>query len=328
MHNITVMLPGGQPSLWTPLDRHYDGSTDDHHLDHGPGRRHARRIRTHIHRSGMTPSRDSRRAQDGRTPAMQRLVRSDTDHHGNPYDAAKVEQPGLVRTIRHRWIGTHLAAMTHVRQPRCARLGYSRSACGGPSAKRTKARTAIATRHATTKTAIATCPPVRAASPHPNLVGLHDSPLQLSCVKPPEPATAPAIAPTTRLVTTITANHKGRGNSVRKPVRGGVPDTAQSSAYAVATRGCTLRVDSRIGGPTWCRWRSSGRVLASWPPLTCAAGDGGVRSLRERLRVLVPSGGYGLGADRTGESREPSLMSRKAEPRRWVVSVGCRDWPL
>ena len=41
------------------------------------------------------------------------------------------------------------------------------------------------------------------------------------------------------------------------------------------------------------------------PPLTCVAGNGGVRSLGESRRAPVPSGGYGQGADRTGELCEP-----------------------
>ena len=62
-----------------------------------------------------------------------------------------------------------------------------------------------------------------------------------------------------------------------------------------------------------CRLRSSGLVLDGLaPPLTCVAGNGGVRSSRESRRTPVPSGGYGQGADRTGELREPLLMSRYA----------------
>jgi len=38
--------------------------------------------------------------------------------------------------------------------------------------------------------------------------------------------------------------------------------------------------------------------------------------------------GYRRGAGRTGESREPSLMPRKTEPRWWDAGAGCRDWPL
>ena len=59
-------------------------------------------------------------------------------------------------------------------------------------------------------------------------------------------------------------------------------------------------------------------------PLVIAAcgAQGKARGLR------VPSGSHRRGADRTGESREPSLMPREAWPRRWDVAAGCRDWPL
>src|SRR5262245_25121796 len=60
-----------------------------------------------------------------------------------------------------------------------------------------------------------------------------------------------------------------------------------------------------------CRSRSSGRVLTPGPALSCAAGNGGVRSTGERPRVPVPSGDYRQGAGRTGESREPPLMPRE-----------------
>ena len=56
----------------------------------------------------------------------------------------------------------------------------------------------------------------------------------------------------------------------------------------------------------WSQASARGPVLA----LTCVAGNGGVRSSGESRRLLVHPGEYGREEDRTGESREPSLMPR------------------
>jgi hypothetical protein len=71
-----------------------------------------------------------------------------------------------------------------------------------------------------------------------------------------------------------------------------------------------------------CRQRSSGRVLTPGPALSCAAGNGGVRSTGKRPRVPVPSGDYRQGAGRTGESREPPLMPRDEWPRDGMCQRG------
>ena len=57
------------------------------------------------------------------------------------------------------------------------------------------------------------------------------------------------------------------------------------------------------------------------PALSCAAGNGGVRSSGKSPKGL-PShpGGHRRGADRTGESREPPLMPRNCG----APLVGCR----
>jgi hypothetical protein len=60
-------------------------------------------------------------------------------------------------------------------------------------------------------------------------------------------------------------------------------------------------------------WSQAG---ARWPvlALTCVAGNGGVRSSGESRRLFVHPGEYGREEDRTGESREPSLMPRDCGP--------------
>jgi hypothetical protein len=79
-----------------------------------------------------------------------------------------------------------------------------------------------------------------------------------------------------------------------------------------------------------CRLCSTRLVLNGLaPPLACVAGNSGVRSSRESRRTPVPSGGYGQGADRTGEVREPlSDVSLCVNLARWVVMAGWRGWPL
>ena len=79
-----------------------------------------------------------------------------------------------------------------------------------------------------------------------------------------------------------------------------------------------------IGGRR-CRRRSPRPVLDGLaPPWRASLANGGVRSSGKSRRVPVPSGGHRQGEDRTGESREPPLMSRYGEPRRWVAVAGCR----
>jgi len=78
-----------------------------------------------------------------------------------------------------------------------------------------------------------------------------------------------------------------------------------------ATRGRTCmsgshRWRSVMVAEVWSQASARGPVLA----LTCVAGNGGVRSSGESRRLLAHPGEYGREEDRTGESREPSLMPR------------------
>jgi hypothetical protein len=92
-------------------------------------------------------------------------------------------------------------------------------------------------------------------------------------------------------------------NQVGDHVRSGDP-----VILSTRKRRCDTRSHAASGLADWrsglCRLRSSGPVLDGLaPPLTCVAGNGGVRSSRGSRRTPVPSGGYGQGADRTGERK-------------------------
>jgi hypothetical protein len=55
----------------------------------------------------------------------------------------------------------------------------------------------------------------------------------------------------------------------------------------------------------------SGLCSMAWPhPRRASLATAGCEALGESRRTPVPSRGHGQGADRTGESREPPLMSR------------------
>jgi hypothetical protein len=95
----------------------------------------------------------------------------------------------------------------------------------------------------------------------------------------------------------------------------------RSPAPRVNARFCRCDTRSHLAREL-ADWRAgyAGRVVPGacsmpGPALSCAAGNSGVRSTGERPRALVPSGGHRLGAGRTGESREPPLMSGEACPR-------------
>ena len=97
---------------------------------------------------------------------------------------------------------------------------------------------------------------------------------------------------------------------------GGREDTpAGTPQGGSATRGRTCmsgphRWRSVMLAEVWSQASARGPVLA----LTCVAGNGGVRSSGESRRLLVHPGEYGREEDRTGESREPSLMPRDCGP--------------
>jgi retron-type reverse transcriptase len=107
-----------------------------------------------------------------------------------------------------------------------------------------------------------------------------------------------------------------------------------------ATRGRTCMSGLRQWRFAWRR-----RDLRPVPdglssPLTCVAGNGGVRSSGGSRRLLVHPGEYGREEDRTGESREPSLMPRDCGPLpdgcwwqgfragRWEAAGAARDIPF
>ena len=108
-----------------------------------------------------------------------------------------------------------------------------------------------------------------------------------------------------------------------------------------ATRGRTCmsgphRWRSVMLAEVWSQASARGPVLA----LTCVAGNGGVRSSGESRRLLVHPGEYGREEDRTGESREPSLMPRDCgllpggcgwqgfRAGRWEAAGAGRDIPF
>lgn len=64
-------------------------------------------------------------------------------------------------------------------------------------------------------------------------------------------------------------------------------------------------------------------VQCAWtvPASACVTGDRGVRSPRNWPKDLRSTCGLQAGEDRTGEEREPSLMPRHPDFRRWDVAV-------
>jgi hypothetical protein len=88
--------------------------------------------------------------------------------------------------------------------------------------------------------------------------------------------------------------------------------------------------DVSIGGSADVVERCSGPCSMACPrPWRASSGSwsAGCEARGKAQGLPFHPGGYRRGEDRTGELLEPSLMPREAVPRRWVVGVGCRDWP-
>ena len=86
-------------------------------------------------------------------------------------------------------------------------------------------------------------------------------------------------------------------------------DTKKKLRHEVARSEWTRRLEDRPDAGCVV----SGLCSMAWPhPQRASLATAGCEALRENRRTPVPSRGHGQGADRTGESREPSLMSRYA----------------
>jgi len=99
------------------------------------------------------------------------------------------------------------------------------------------------------------------------------------------------------------------------PRRAGI---SQLLRVGPATRGRTIRVNTKIGGSTNVECVVPGPCSWPGPGLTCVVGvPGGVRSSGKSPRTPVPSRTHRRGADWTGELRKPPLMPRDRKPR-WM----------